>query len=95
MKSRLAIVLAGATIICGSCVLSGCGSKCSEGERRACRKVENGEPAAVVFGIVNPTEIRRKLERCVVCADGPGVRKALKAAKSIEDVLRESRSRHK
>ncbi|HWM92684.1 MAG TPA: HEAT repeat domain-containing protein [Thermoanaerobaculia bacterium] len=83
MKSRLPVVLAAIIILVG-----GCRAPCTQDELDACSRVERGEPAAKVLGSVNPTILPESLERCVVCADGPGVRKALDAAKKVEGVLK-------
>lgn len=91
MKLRLSFVIAGLSILGSLCSLGGCRSACSQDELRACSRVENGEAAAKVFGSVNPTTLRGELERCVECADGPGVRKALEAAKTIEGLLKRIR----
>jgi hypothetical protein len=88
MKSRLAAVLAGITILVCLGSVGGCGASCTQDEITTCGRVESGEAAAEVFDAVNPTIIREKLERCATCADGPGVRKALEAAKRIEGVLK-------
>lgn len=91
MKPRSLVVLAGITILVCLSSVGGCGAACNQDELNACSRVESGEPAAEVFGAVNPTILRGRLERCVVCADGPGVRKALEAAKTIEGVLKSLR----
>lgn len=88
MKCRLSVALAGIITLLALGSLGGCGEACTQDELNACKRVESGEPAAKVFGAMNPTILRGKLERCVVCADGPGVRKSLEAAKTIESVLK-------
>lgn len=91
MKFRRSVVVAGLTILGSLCLEGGCSAPCSQDELAACSRIENGEAAAKVFGVVNPTTLRGQLSRCVACADGPGVRKALEAARTLEDVLKKLR----
>ncbi len=56
-----------------------------------CSQIENGAKAATVFGDMDPSILRQKLEACVKCTNGPVVRQRVEEARTIEEVLKRAR----